>query len=89
MMSTVRPADFLCQQIRSHQFSISPCTFNGLVWLHENALTREATYDGEPITLDFSGILNLTEKASMEGFEIVFLNADLSKLKRELSNNGS
>lgn len=86
-MSAGRPADFFCQQIRSHQFSISPCTFTGLVWLHENVLQRDARYDGEPITLDVAGILSLVERLSTAGFEIALLNVDLSKLKRELSNN--
>ena len=52
-------------------------------------LPHEATYDGKPITLDLHGILNLVEKISMAGFEIVFLNADLSRLKSELSGGES
>lgn len=88
-MESKRPADFLCQQTDLHHFSISPCTYTGVVWLHKHALPHEATYDGKPITLDLHGILNLVEKISMAGFEIVFLNADLSRLKSELSGGES
>lgn len=82
VMESKRPADFLCQQTDLHHFSISPCTYTGVVWLHKHALPHEATYDGKPITLDLPGILNLIEKISTAGFEIVSLNADLIKLER-------
>ena len=58
----------------------------GLTWLHEQVLPHEATYDGKPITLDISDTLSLVERVSLAGFEIVFLNADLSRLKRELGS---